>query len=122
MRVDGRDGERSGSSGDGDDFLVGEITYELDTNLQENDDGSIRIEWRKTAGTRFVKHLRGVLLLVPEGENATAVDYHLQVAAPRLSPDKLGAKAEAYLARLETVLEERHEGHPSIWQEMKEGG
>ena len=100
-------------------FAVGEIAYELDTKVHENDDGSMRIEWTKVAGTRFVKHLHGVLLLTPLGKGETAVEYHIEVAAPRLSPDKLADKAEAYLERLATILGERHEGHPSLWKEMQ---
>ena len=103
-------------------FPVGEVTYELDTTIRENDDGTMHIEWTKVSGTRFVKHLHGMLLLTPHGEEDTAVDYHIEVAAPRLSADKLGDKAEAFLDRLGTILEERHEGHPSLWKEIKETG
>ena len=103
-------------------FPVGEVTYELDTKILENDDGSVRIEWTKISGTRFVKHLRGALVLTPHGAQETGVDYHLEIAAPRLSPDKLAVKAKAYLDRLGTILEERHEGHFSLWKEMKERG
>jgi hypothetical protein len=100
-------------------FAVGEIAYELDTKVHENDDGSMRIEWTKVAGTRFIKHLHGELLLTPRDEDETAVEYHIQVAAPRLNADKLADKAEAYLERLATIIGERHEGHSSLWNEMQ---
>jgi len=105
---------------------VGEITYDLDTQVQEQEDGSILIEWTKTTGTRFIKHLRGALELKPrtaEGQE-TVVDYHFEVVAPGLSVEKVASKAEAYLERLGMILDECHQEHPSLWAQMYdvEGG
>lgn len=101
-------------------FPVGDVAYELCTEIHERKDGSILIEWNKRTGTRFIKHLHGRLRLIPVGTDGrkTAVDYALEVAAPRLSADKLGDKARAYLVRLGNILDERHEGHPSLWSAM----
>jgi len=98
-------------------FPVGQVTYELETQIRNEGDGGFIIEWSKSTGTRFIKHLHGELRLTPVGETgeATKVDYLLEVAAPQLSLDKLAAKAIAYLERLETIIEERHQGHPSLW-------
>ena len=106
----------------GDPFAVGEIDYELDTEVHTQEDGGFLIEWDKRSGTRFIKHLRGELRLTPTGEEAehTDIDYLIEVAAPRLSTAKLAAKAEAYLTRLGSILEERHQGHPSLWEGMEE--
>ena len=103
-------------------FAVGEIDYELDTEVHTQEDGGFLIEWDKRSDTRFIKHLRGELRLTPTGEDAehTDIDYLIEVAAPRLSTEKLAAKAEAYLARLASILEERHQGHPSLWEGMKD--
>jgi hypothetical protein len=104
-------------------FPVGEVKYELDTEIEAKEGGAFFIKWDKTKGSRFIKFLHGELRLTPVGEegNHTRVDYHLQVAAPRLSPDKLAAKAEAYLERLGVMLAERHDGHSSVWERMKGG-
>jgi len=66
-------------------FGVGKITYDLDTQIQEQEDGSIIIEWTKTTGTRFIKHLRGFLELTPRSteEQGTAVDYHFEIVGAR---------------------------------------
>ena len=102
-------------------FLVGEVTYELDTEVEHQEDGTIVIEWRKSAGTRFIKYLNGRLRLgSSENDSETTIDYHMQIAAPRLSPDKLADKARAYLERLDTILRQRHEGEESLWLLMQE--
>ena len=35
------------------------------------------------------------------------------------TPDKLAAETEAYPDRLSTILEGRHEGHLSLWEEIE---
>jgi hypothetical protein len=99
--------------------LVGDVAYELETDVTRTED-EVTITWDKAAGTRFVKHLHGELRLsAAAGGTETEVDYRIQVAAPRLSTEKLAAKAVAYLERLGTVARERHDGHESLWSRME---
>lgn len=101
-------------------FPVGDVAYELVTDVTRTED-EVTITWDKAAGTRFVKHLHGELRLsAADGGAATEVDYRIQVAAPRLSTEKLAAKAVAYLERLGTVARERHDGRESLWSRMEE--
>jgi len=105
-----------------DHYKPGTITYELDTDLTRQPDGSILIEWRKIGGAKEIKYLAGSLRVSPAGADGsgTLVDYHLAVAAPKVSADKLGKRADAYLNALANMLKVRAAGQPGLW--VKRGG
>jgi hypothetical protein len=95
----------------------GRLSYELETDMHEEDDGSIVIEWSKLSGTESIKVLRGRIRLSPAGADGreTVLDYHLQAAAKKASAGRAAKRVTDYLERLGQMVKQREVGQRSLW-------